>query len=304
MILKKVVQIKFLSILFFSNVSYSLEGKDFLSYYNDSESYIIENKKSFDFNSIKRLPSYILEYKNIKRYPTEEELNYIGRKYQIPDGILYAMLWKESQYSCHSKSSKGAYGCFQFKRETAIKMNIIGKKYDYRNNPWISADAAARYLVWNFNYLELKNYNDLNNWEYVLAAYNAGPNKVKQKNILKIPLYTETQYYIEDIIGYAKGDKYIVKNGDLMHEIAEISFLDVETLSVINGNLSNKKLKIGSFLNIKKPKEISKYMIKNGDSLLKVASLNNTTIQHLGKFNNISSLKNIKEGEILYIPIY
>lgn len=290
----------FILILFFSGFSYAniQEGLP-ISYYHE-----ITQKKITNIKEIYSIPRYISIYSKYKKMPTEHDLNIIGSKYNIPNGLLYAMFWKESQFSCNKKSHKNAYGCFQFLYGTAKKMKIVGDNFDFRNNPWISADAAARYLYWNFNFLGLKNYNNIENWKYAVAAYNAGPNKVKTKNGLKIPLYTETQYYVDDIIGYVKGRKHIVKHGDLMHNISDKYSIHENTLKIINGNINNSTLMKGDFINIKEPIKIYKYRIKSGDNILSISSVTGIDPSTIGKTNKLHSLRNIKIGDTIYLPIY
>lgn len=270
-----------------------------ISYYNQ-----ITTNNFNNIQKIHEIPRYIKLYKEYKKKPTKNDLDIIGSKYHIPNGLLYAMFWKESQFSCNKQSHKNAYGCFQFIYHTAKKMGIVGDNFDYRDNPWISADAAARYLYWNFKFLGFTDYNDLEKWKYAVAAYNAGPYKVKINDTIKIPMYTETQYYVEDIIGYVKGTKHIVQEGDLMHNISKTYSIHPNTLKIINGNISNETLKKGEFINIKNPIKIYKYKIQSGDNISKIASITGVEPSFIGKVNKLQSLTKIKTGETIYLPIY
>lgn len=251
------------------------------------------------------VPKYIIEsHLYDKTFPTELDLNIIGNKYNLPNGLLYAMFWKESQYQCNKGSEKGAEGCFQFRPLTAKKMGILTNDYDYRSNPWISADAAARYLLWNFKFLNLNNHKNPENWKFAVAAYNAGPNKIKQDHGLRIPLYTETQYYVEDIIGYVTGDKYIVQPGDLIGKIAKSYNLHLATFRLLNGKVTNKNLQKGSFVTIKKPRKFYRYIVQPGDSITQISELTGVSIQMIGQTNDIKLLSNIDSGQVLYLPLF
>jgi LysM repeat protein len=251
------------------------------------------------------VPKYIIDsYLNKKTYPSESDLNIIGNKYNIPNGLLYAMFWKESEYKCNKTSNKAAKGCFQFIPTTAIKMGLLNKNHDYTANPWISADAAARYLLWNFKFLNLTNKEDPEQWKFAVAAYNAGPNKIKQDYGLTIPLYTETQYYVEDIIGYVIGDKHIVKHGDLIGDIARKHSLHLATFRLLNGKVTNKKLKKGAFLTIKKPIKFYRYIVQYGDTVTHISDITGVSIQMIGQTNAIKLLSNISKGQVLYLPLF
>ena len=175
-----------------------------------------ENKRKI--KELSDVPRYIKRFANVGDMPTERDLNYIGRKYDLPDGLLYAMFWKETHYKCNVKSSANAYGCFQFQYWSAKEVNLIGKigkrDYDYRTNPWIAADAAARYLKIIQYKLNLANSKDPHSIALMLAGYNAGIGKIRRDgNKLNPPMYTETQYYIEDILGYVEGNRHIGQRG-------------------------------------------------------------------------------------------
>jgi LysM repeat protein len=260
------------------------------------------NKNKEDLLTV---PKYIIDsYLNKKTFPSESDLNIIGSKYNIPNGLLYAMFWKESEYKCNKTSNKAAKGCFQFISLTAKKMGILSKNYDYRSHPWISADAAARYLLWNFKFLNLSNYEDPEQWKFAVAAYNAGPNKIKQDYGLTIPFYTETQYYVDDIIGYVTGDKYIVKPGDLIGHIAKNYKLNLATFRLLNGKVSNKNLQKGAFVTIKKPIKFYKYIVQPGDTLTHISDLTGVSIQMIGQTNSIRLLSDISKGQVLYLPLF
>lgn len=82
-----------------------------------------------------------------------------------PDLVWLALI--ESGFRYDARSTTGALGMFQFKRDTALLMGLrIGLAEDERLDPMASARACASYL----RYLRAK----FPSWELVLAAYNLG----------------------------------------------------------------------------------------------------------------------------------
>lgn len=111
----------------------------------------------------------------------------------IPPNLLYCLLNQESGFDAAAVSSCGAIGIAQFMPDTAASMGI--DPY----NPQESISAAARYLK--------EGYDEFGSWELALAAYNAGPQAVKDAGN-QIPNYTETQNYVSSIMSayQAMGD--------------------------------------------------------------------------------------------------
>ena len=98
----------------------------------------------------------------------ELKLEALEQQYDLPKGLLSAVMHQESAGNPTAESYRGAQGLFQFMRATAKDMGL-----DDRTHPQDSAQAAAKYL--NMLYLR---YNK--NLELTLAAYNWGLGNVDQ----------------------------------------------------------------------------------------------------------------------------
>ena len=95
---------------------------------------------------------------------------------------------------------------------------------------------------------------------------------------------------------------YIVKQGDTLYKIATSYGVTVDNLKKAN-NLTSNLLNIGQILTIpnNKPTNDNTYIVKQGDTLYKIATSYGVTVDNLKKANNLTSnLLNI--GQILTIP--
>lgn len=73
----------------------------------------------------------------------------------------------ESSYKISALSKSGAYGMWQFMKNSISPFNIrINSWMDERKDPWLTTNAAVKKLKENYDYL--------GSWELALAAYNCG----------------------------------------------------------------------------------------------------------------------------------
>lgn len=156
---------------------------------------------------------YPLEYsQQIKEYSDEYDL----------DPILVASLIRtESNFARKAESKVGAIGLMQIMPDTASWLAKDMMHISYEKDDLYDADYNIRMGCRYIKYLNSK----FDNTDCVLAAYNAGPNKVNEwlndkncsrdgKTLFNIP-FEETANYVEKINNYyEKYKKYHSK--DLM----------------------------------------------------------------------------------------
>ena len=104
----------------------------------------------------------------VYRWRDELQLESLEQQYNLPKGLLSAVMHQESAGNPSAESYRGAKGLFQFMPPTAQDMGL-----NDRSHPQDSAQAAAKCL--NMLYLR---YNK--NLELTLAAYNWGLGNVDQ----------------------------------------------------------------------------------------------------------------------------
>jgi membrane-bound lytic murein transglycosylase D len=144
----------------------------------------IENldKKSpikLDFNSdvkkyidlyIEKRPEKVAEFQGKKElyFPIFEE--YLD-KYKLPLELKYLAI-VESGLDPLARSSSGAVGLWQLLLNSSKLLGLQVDSYkDERCDPYLSTDAACRYLKYLFEVF--------NDWQLALAAYNGGPGEVR-----------------------------------------------------------------------------------------------------------------------------
>nr|WP_232237232.1 lytic transglycosylase domain-containing protein [Thiosulfatihalobacter marinus] len=97
--------------------------------------------------------------------------------------LFRAMIEAESAYDPNATSPKGAYGLGQLMPATARALGVD------RNDPAQNLEGAARYLL-----AQLSTFRDI---DLALAAYNAGPDRVREYD--SVPPFAETRGYIARI---------------------------------------------------------------------------------------------------------
>lgn len=123
---------------------------------------------------------------NLNPDPLSDEykayLSWLEKQYDLPEGLLWIVMLKESSGNANVVSPAGAEGLFQFMPKTSSWLQIDPF------NPYEAANGAAKYLKYLIDYFD-------GSVELGLAAYNAGMGNVK-KYSNKIPPFKETQHYV------------------------------------------------------------------------------------------------------------
>jgi soluble lytic murein transglycosylase-like protein len=105
-------------------------------------------------------------------------------KYGVPPLLALAVMRQESKGRQSAVSAKGATGLMQLMPATAKELGVDP------NDPLQNIDGGVRYLA-----KQLKTFGAT---DLALAAYNAGPGRVRQ--FKGIPPYQETQNYVKRIM--------------------------------------------------------------------------------------------------------
>lgn len=273
------------------------------------ESFSNYNKKQFLFSlkSLKKPHSMNEKYHNFKY--SNKSINYqdivkLSLPYGINPDIIYGVMLKESKGDRNAESGKHAKGAFQFLENTAREFSLSD-----RTNSLASADTAIRYLLFLNKRLNGNNadINDANNLQYSLAAYNAGYTNVKGQNQNKIPNFKETIKYVSDILGFVKGTKHYIRQGENINKIARQ--YNISELTLYRSNLyeltDNNDLKWGKFLNIENlNSEELQFQIKKGNNLKTISKLSGVSVKDIMEYNSkeLNNKNLLKIGKTIKIP--
>ncbi len=109
-----------------------------------------------------------------------------AKKYELDPHLVRAVIEAESNFDCYAVSSRGAKGLMQLMPGTAGDMQV-GNSFNARQN----IEGGCRYLRRMLNMFD----EDIT---LAVAAYNAGPTKVKRYK--KVPPYSETRNYVKTVL--------------------------------------------------------------------------------------------------------
>ncbi len=128
----------------------------------------------------------VKEYKNWRdnRRRFQTYVQTASTEYDVPSGLINAVIHTESYFNPEIESKAGAVGLMQLMPATAERFNVSDRK-----DPVQNIKGGTKFLG-----VLLKKYD--NNLELTLAAYNAGEGAVKKYGN-KIPPYPETQRYVK-----------------------------------------------------------------------------------------------------------
>ena len=120
----------------------------------------------------------------------------MAQRYNLPPSIFLSLIQQESRFNPTAVSSRGAIGLGQLMPATARELNVDPR------DPMQNLEGSARYLrqmLDRFGTMEL-----------ALAAYNAGPGRVRQAGNT-IPNIRETREYVPSVLrraGASTGPEY------------------------------------------------------------------------------------------------
>jgi soluble lytic murein transglycosylase-like protein len=114
----------------------------------------------------------------------------LAAKYDLSPALLEAVVWQESRWRHDAVSPAGARGLAQLMPETARELGVNP------DDPHANLEGGARYLR-----QQLDSFGG--NLEKALAAYNAGPGRVRQAG--GVPQIRETRQYVAAILSRLAG---------------------------------------------------------------------------------------------------
>jgi soluble lytic murein transglycosylase-like protein len=169
---------------FYMSVSTPSVYKSFA--YAPSGGYSSSYVSSYQYSMYSMKPIYLGPHPNEKAF--EPYINDIAREHGVDPRLVKAVIRAESAFNPSAVSPKGAMGLMQLMPGTAMDMGVQDPYHPIQN------------LRGGIGYLKemLRLFN--NDHVLALAAYNAGPNAVKQYG--GVPPYEETRQYIQRVLQY------------------------------------------------------------------------------------------------------
>ena len=108
-----------------------------------------------------------------------------AQRHNVPEDLFLRLVQQESNWNPNAKSHKGALGLAQLMPATARNLRVDP------HDPYENLDGGARYLS--------RQFKQFKSWRLALAAYNAGPQAVREHG--GVPPYKETRNYVKKIWG-------------------------------------------------------------------------------------------------------
>lgn len=148
----------------------------------------------------------LLPYIRRTQYPRQynELVEKYSAEFDVPEPLIYAIIYNESDFDREAISNAGAKGLMQLMPDTFDWVaERLGETTSADNIT--DAETNIKYGTYYLSYL----YNRFEDWKTVIAAYNAGPNKVADwlldsrysednKTLKSIPI-EETKNYVNRV---------------------------------------------------------------------------------------------------------
>ena len=139
----------------------------------------------------------------------------------------------------------------------------------------------------------------------VLVAMNNvdQPHFIKPGQVLRVPATRTAAASIDpDPVQPQKPQRYRVQSGDSLSVIAARFNTTVATLAMLNGLSRPYLIRPGQVLDVAQPISLTRYQVKRGDTLGRVAKRFRTTVATLAALNGLRKPYLIKAGQTLVIP--
>ena len=145
-------------------------------------------------NTYENSSGSVKEEVNTGNSSIDDAINKASEKYNVDAKLIKSVIKQESNFNPNSVSSAGAMGLMQLMPSNA-KYYGASNAFDVNQN----VDAGTRLLK---DYLNM--YGD--NKKMALAAYNAGPTRIKNKGVTDTSQFNklpkETQNYVKKVMNY------------------------------------------------------------------------------------------------------
>ena len=124
------------------------------------------------------------------------------REHDVPLGLA-ALPHVESSFNPEARSHVGAAGLWQFTRGTGRRFMQIDHVMDERRDPFISSEAAAQLLAYNYSVLQ--------SWPLAITAYNHGVAGMRRavENLGTEDIGTINREYQGRTFGFASRNFYV-----------------------------------------------------------------------------------------------
>ena len=167
---------------------YKFTDKDGIVHYTNIKPVGEKNVKSFSFPCYASDPSCNqLDWEKIplNRRAFSDEIQAAAEVFAVDDALIRAIIHAESAYQPEALSPKGAQGLMQLMPATQQELHIVNV-FD----PVSNIEGGTLYLARLLQQFD-------QNVELAAAAYNAGPNAVREYG--GVPPYRETREYVRRI---------------------------------------------------------------------------------------------------------